>query len=121
MSPTPVPLPLAESTETYQSDRRLHQRYPIVLDAEYKLLFRGGTQHQGYCRTINISSGGILLAVRGGLPPWGSIEVSLRWPILLNYLVPVKLVVHGNIVRSDGESTAVKFSQYDFHTTSSRC
>ena len=63
---------------------------------------------------------GILLAV-SGLPPWGSIEVSLRWPILLNDLVPVKLVVHGDIVRSDGECSAVKFSQYDFHTTSSRC
>jgi len=112
---------MSKLAELGQFERRLHRRYPIVLDAEYKLLFRDGTQHQGYCRTINISSGGILLAVRGGLPPWGSIEVSLRWPILLNDLVPVKLVVHGDIVRSDGECSAVKFSQYDFHTTSSRC
>jgi hypothetical protein len=111
---------MSELAELGQIERRLHRRYPIVLGAEYKLLFRGGAQHQGYCRTINISSGGILLAV-SGLPPWGSIEVSLRWPILLNDLVPVKLVVHGDIVRSDGECSAVKFSQYDFHTISSRC
>jgi len=103
-----------------QIERRSHRRYPVVLDAEYKLLFRGSAQHQGYCRTVNISSGGILLAV-SGLPRWGSIEVSLKWPILLNDFVPVKFVVHGDIVRSDGECSAVKFSQYGFHTTSSRC
>ena len=102
--------------EADQSERRLHPRYPIALDAEYRLVGRDGVQCQGSCRTVNISSGGVLLEAEAVLSPLGPIEVSIEWPCLLQGVVPLKLIGCGNIVRLDGSSIAVKITGYEFHT-----
>jgi len=106
----------APYSELVQVERRLHPRYPIALGAEYRLVSRDGIQCQGSCRTVNISSGGVLLETKAVLSPRGPIEVSIEWPCLLRGVVPLKLIVHGNIVRFDGSSVAVKMTGYEFHT-----
>ena len=121
MSPTPARVAPAESIGTHQSERRLHQRYPIKLDVEYKLLYRRRVQREGFCRTVNIGSRGVLLDLKDALQGQGSIELSIKWPLLLEHLIPLSLMVSGKIVRNDGNSIAVKFLQLEFHTTSSRC
>jgi hypothetical protein len=102
--------------EADQSERRLHPRYPIALDAEYRLVGRDGVQCQGSCRTVNISSGGVLLEAEAVLSPLGPIEVSIEWPCLLQGVVPLKLIGCGNIVRLDGSSIAVRITGYEFRT-----
>ena len=104
------------STRMYQSDRRVHQRYPITLEVEYKLLDGNGFQRKGVCRTINISTGGVLLDLKDSVPGTSSIELSIKWPFLLDGSIPLKLMMRGNIVRVDGNSIAVETAEHEFHT-----
>jgi hypothetical protein len=113
-------LAMSKVAEFDQVERRLHPRYPIALVAEYRLVSRDGTQCQGSCRTVNISTGGVLLEAQPVLSPLGPIEVSIEWPCLLRGVVPLKLIGRGDIVRLDGSSIAVKIFGYEFHTAGHR-
>jgi hypothetical protein len=99
----------------YQFDRRVHQRYLISLEVEYKLLDGNGVQRKGFCRTINISTCGVLLDLKDSLPGISSIELSIKWPFLLGGSIPLKLMMRGNIVRVDGNSIAVETAEHEFH------
>lgn len=105
-----------ELAEPSQIERRLHRRYSIALEAEYRLVSRDGTQCHGPCRTVNISSGGVLLETEAVLFPLGSIEVSIKWPFFLRDVVPLKLMVRGEIVRVDGNNIAVEMTWHEFRT-----
>jgi len=109
---------MSELGEPGQLERRLHRRYSIALEAEYRLVSRDGTRCQGSCRTVNISSGGILLETNDALFPLGNIEVSIKWPCFLRDVVPLKLIVRGDIVRVDGNSIAVEMTWHEFRTAS---
>lgn len=113
---SPAPTTSAHSASVGLSDRRLHQRYPITLEAEYKLLDGGGVHSQGSCRTINISSGGFLLDLKDSLPRISSIELSIKWPCLLDGSIALKLMMRGNIVRVDGDRIAVESTEHEFRT-----
>jgi hypothetical protein len=116
MSPTPTVATRRVSAGTLQSDRRLHNRYPITLDGEYKLLYRRRVQRQGFCRTKNISSSGILLVLEDPPSNLYAIELTIKWPFLLGGSIPLKLMARGNIVRVAGNSIAVEVTEHEFHT-----
>lgn len=116
MSPAPTAATIT-SVATSQFDRRLHQRYPITLEVEYKLLDGTSVHRQGFCRTVNISSHGVLLNLQDILPTRSSIELSIKWPFPLGGSVPLKLKVRGKIVRADDNSTAVEVIKSEFHTS----
>ena len=107
---------MSNSVELGQIERRLHPRYPIALDAEYRLVSGKGVQCQGSCRTVNISSGGVLVEVKDELSPLGPIELSIKWPCSLGGAIPLKLMVFGNIVRMQRSSIAVQMVGYEFRT-----
>jgi hypothetical protein len=115
MSPTPRTASVYRPG-LYESDRRLHQRYAITLDVEYKLLDGRHVQRQGFGRTVNMSSGGVLLDLGAPLPSRGTIQLSIRWPFLLDGSIPLKLMMRGNIVRVDGNSIAVEITEHEFRT-----
>jgi hypothetical protein len=121
MSPTPTSLPRQGSAGIFPSNRRANQRYPITLEIEYKVPDGNGFQRKGFGRTINISSRGMLLAVPEVLPSGSTIEISISWPFRLQGVIPLKLMVEGYIVRSDGYSVAVKSVHHEFHVASARC
>ena len=102
----------------YQSDRRVHQRYPIHVGVEYKVMDGRRTQRQGVGRTINISSGGILLDLNDTLPNVSSIELSIQWPFLQSGLISLRLLMRGSIVRVAGGSVAVQATEREFHAAS---
>ena len=105
MSPAPILKSAPGSAEIPRSDPRLHSRYPIKLDLQYKLLSRGRVQHLGCGRTLNMSSGGVLfeaddiLEITDILPGSPTVELVLDWPLLLGQVCMLKLVVRGRIVR----------------------
>ena len=55
MSPAPAMASNARSASSDQSDKRSHQRYPITLDLDYKVMHRGQVERLGSGRTVNIS------------------------------------------------------------------
>jgi PilZ domain len=107
--------------ETHRADQRLHQRYPIALNVEYKLLIKGRVERLGSGRTTNISSGGIFFEADDPLPTRGRVELAMDWPFLLEGVCALKLVMRGRIVRSDTKGIAVQIVQHEFRTAGVRC
>ena len=106
--------------EKRNADQRLHQRYPIILNVEYKLLVKGRVERLGSGRSRNISSGGIFFEVDETLPAQGRIELAMEWPFLLEGVCALKLVMRGCIVRSDTTGIAVKIAHHEFRTAGVR-
>jgi hypothetical protein len=106
--------------ENHNADQRLHQRYPIILNVEYKLLVKGRVERLGSGRSRNISSGGIFFEVDETLPAQGRIELAMDWPFLLEGVCALKLVMRGNIVRIDAKGIAVKIAYHEFRTAGTR-
>lgn len=123
MSPAPaVAAGNARLVATYRHDQRSHQRYPIVLDVDYRLVQRGRVERQGSGRTLNVASAGLLLETETNesLPLGCAIELVLNWPFLLEGVCPLKLVMRGRIVRSDARGVAVQAKHHEFRTAGAR-
>ena len=108
------------SLQNVLSELRTHQRYPIELEMEYRLLSKGRSERLGSGKTRNISSGGVLFEVADSPPEGGSIEVMLNWPFLLEGVCPLRLVMRGRIVRSDTRGVAIQSKFHEFRTAGSR-
>ena len=117
MSPASVPKDATVLLETPRSDQRLHRRYAISLDVQYKLRNNGEVTRFGTGKTSNISSSGIFFQTGGVLPTDGEIELLMKWPFFLDGDCPLKLVVQGRIVRSDANGTAVQALRHEFRTS----
>jgi len=126
MSPTPALKRPAVSIDARRADPRSHPRYPIALELRYKLLRRGRVEYLGAGRTLNMSSGGVLFertdqasktsesALAGGI-----VELAVSWPFLLGDTCNLKLVMRGQIVRSESKLLAMKIDRYEFRTAGS--
>ena len=122
MSPAPALKRTVGSAENRRSDPRLHSRYPISLDLQYKILRGKHIEHFGGGRTVNISSGGVLfetsdlLDLSSVADDTGTVELAMDWPLLLQKVCAMKLVVRGRIVRQDSGRLALKIEQHEFRT-----
>ena len=88
-------------------DRRLHRRYPIVLEVQYRAI-RGRAERFGSGTTLDVSSGGVLFRADDSLPAGSFVELTLKWPFLLKGVYPLILVMRGRVVRSDAKGIAVR-------------
>jgi hypothetical protein len=120
MSAAPIAARAAGRSKKVLSEQRSHERYPIELEVEYRLLAKGRSRQIGSGKTRNISSGGVLFESLGSCPATGSIEVLLNWPFLLEGVCPLKLVMKGRIVRSDFRGVAIQSNSHEFRTAGSR-
>jgi hypothetical protein len=120
MSPAPAIAGNSNLAVIFRSEQRSHQRYALRLDVEYKLLSRGHTGRLGSTRTVNIASGGVLLDKNESLPAGCAIELLINWPFLLEGVCPLKLIMRGRIVRSDGMGVAIQAKQHEFRTAGAR-
>jgi hypothetical protein len=119
MSPAPAHARATRLLEIDPTEHRSHSRYPIKLDAEYRVLKKGRVEH-GFGRTLNISSGGVFFETKAALPSSGPIELLVSWPFLLEGVCPLKLLMRGRIVRIDGKGVAIKFKHHEFRTAGAR-
>ena len=97
-------------------ERRSKARFPLNLTVRYRTV-SGGPELVGVGRTVNMSSGGLLIAseeteVRTG----ARLQLTVDWPFLLHGTTPLQLVVSCRVTRSVPEEFAVKLDQYLFRT-----
>jgi hypothetical protein len=102
--------------DRYTSENRKTDRFPIETGVRYKLMEATHVVQTGQARSINISSGGILFTTKSQLPLGERAELSVDWPAQLNEHCGLKLVAIGIIVRSNGDSAAIRIEKYDFRT-----
>src|SRR5215472_4425228 len=89
--------------EKIGGERRSDRRYDINLTVRWKLIRRRRVLDSGTGKTIDLSSGGLLIETDRELPSGMNIELSISWPVLLHDAAPLQLVVAGRVVRAVGQ------------------
>jgi|SRR5438309_1962652 len=101
-----------------REDRRASERFPMEREVRFCILNEGSKEAAGAGRTINMSSGGVLLTAGNGVAPGRSIELSISWPAQLNAKCGLRLIARGVVVRCEGGMIAVRIRQHEFRTES---
>jgi PilZ domain-containing protein len=84
-------------------------------------VYDGPADVSGTGRTVNISSGGILIVTDRPLSRGMRLEIEVDWPVIAADEGSLKLSIQGQIVRSKKNDVAlagVKILSHTFHTTS---
>ena len=97
-------------------ERRQKIRFPIIRDVRYRLLDDDTLADYGAGETIDMGSGGISFSTGQQLKEGCYIELSINWPVLLDDICPMRLVVYGQVLRSDCSGTACTVDKYEFRT-----
>lgn len=71
----------------------------------------------GTGRTLNVSSGGLLVAAPHDLMEGIRLNVTVEWPWLLDQSTPLQLVAESRVVRTGDSEFAVELVRYQFRTT----
>jgi hypothetical protein len=101
-------------------ERRIKRRFTIDQEVKYKMLYGQRIAETGVGRTMNISSGGVWFTTENMLTSGMPVELSMNWPVLLNDICPMKLMIYGCVVRSNEKGAAVAIERYEFRTQGSR-
>jgi hypothetical protein len=104
--------------EKIGGERRTDRRYDINLNVRWKLIRRRRVLESGTGKTVDVSSGGLLIEIDRELPSGLNIELSIAWPVLLHDVAPLQLVVAGRVVRTTGQRVGVRMIQHEFRTVS---
>jgi len=104
-------------TKTTPLERRSKIRYPVSLNVKYRTVGRSN-RISGMGRTLNMSSGGLLIAADQRTDLGARIELNIEWPSMLDGQIPLQLVAVGRVVRCLESGFALSFTQYQFRTLS---
>ena|SRR5579862_1329590 len=108
---------LAEQTvRGIGDDRRKKRRYPINMPVEFKIVKNYLIVGSGRGASIDLSSNGIAFSTDKPLRVGSYLELSANWPVLLDGACPLKLVIFGKVVRSEGNFAAVASDRHEFRT-----
>ena len=102
---------------TIPLERRSKIRYPVSLNVKYRTVGRSD-RISGVGRTLNMSSGGLLIAADQRTEVGAKVELNVEWPSLLDGMIPLQLVAIGRVVRCLESGFALAFTQYQFRTMS---
>lgn len=100
-------------------ERRSKTRYPIELNVRVVTTQRKVRSYQT-ARTLNISSGGVLIAAQFAVTHGSILELMIEWPWTLDGGVPLQLVATGIVVRCSQSAFAVALRNYQFRTMKQR-
>jgi hypothetical protein len=70
----------------------------------------------GTGKTVDISSRALRFTTAVPLRAGDKVKVTLNWPVLLDDTCPLKMVIYGRVVRTDGESATVRIGQHELRT-----
>jgi hypothetical protein len=102
-----------------QDERRASPRFLIECDVRYRIVGGSVSKPLGVGRTVNMSSGGLLFTTERLLSPGLRVEIEMDWPVERDEGVTQKLIIMGQIVRSETRTVSlagVKISRHAFQT-----
>jgi hypothetical protein len=101
-------------------ERRSKFRYPLNLTVRFRSVSRSSPRITGVGRTLNMSSGGVLVffdhAPLYEVGAGALLEMRIDWPLLLDGRIPLQFLAHGKILRLGVSVFAAKFERYQFRT-----
>jgi len=117
MSPDLARSAVCVAGEVRPLNRRAHQRYPIELDLRYRPLPYGWpARKEGFGKTLDLGSGSVFFSADQPLPRGLHVELSIDWPVRLDDVCALQLLITGKVVRSCGRETAVQIMHHEFRT-----
>ena len=100
-------------------ERRSRCRYPLDLSVRFRSL-SGRSRFSGVGRTVNMSSGGILVVLehvgQHEISAGARMEMSIEWPCLLDGKIPLQLAVFGRVLRLEAPLFAATMERHQFRT-----
>jgi c-di-GMP-binding flagellar brake protein YcgR len=95
-------------------ERRAYRRYPVSINIEYRIL-SAEPNTQVYCgRTVNISSGGLLLESQAAVQVGGEVEACIALPGRLENTLGIFLKIKGKTVRCREKYCAILLDHLAF-------
>jgi hypothetical protein len=85
-------------------------------DVKYSVVRSRTIKTSGSGKTLNFGSGGILFTTEDRLPVGTMVELSVRWPAMLEGTCPLQFVATGRVVRAESNRAAVRIERYEFRT-----
>ena len=98
------------------SDRRRSNRFPVREEVRYRVLRARSHSLEGYGKTIDMSSGGVLFTTESELPHGRLVELAVNWPARLGGVCPLRFIAVGRVIRSDAVTAVVRIEKYEFKT-----
>jgi hypothetical protein len=100
-------------------ERRACRRYAMRLEVRYKVTRGRHVVDTGEGHTLDMSSEGILFSTNQLVMRGAAAELWIDWPVPLNGH-PLRLVVHGRVVRSEGQNAAMRIARHEFRLAGNR-
>ncbi len=100
------------------TERRNKTRFPMIREVRYKLLEGDRIVAAGMGTTENMSSGGVAFQSNVDLPDGSFIELSISWPLMLDNVCPMRLIVFGRVLRGAEETKVCTVEKWEFRTQS---
>jgi len=97
------------------NNRRRSPRYDFQTEGKYSVFANQALVQSGSARTLNVSAGGLLLALDRPVPASCKLVVNLQWPNVYHDAVRVRLIASGQVVRVDGTRAALRIFSHRFH------
>lgn len=106
------------SLETYPmtQEPRTSRSYSIMAELDYRLLGADGVLDRGYGHTKAMSRTSVWLEFDKAVPVGVSVELGIIWPVRLDNKIPLKLVICGRTVQTDGKYAEVEILRHQFRT-----
>lgn len=100
-------------------ERRRRRRFAIQRPARYRREgLRGGPTGAG--TVTDISASGLWLAADTQFVEGEPLRIWIDWPVLLNEVRPLQLVIDGPVIRVAAGGAAVRIDRREFHTRRAR-
>jgi hypothetical protein len=92
------------------------RRYPVQVDLSYKLLRNGFVVARGLGRTLEFSDGKICFHTDRTLELGADLELLLDWPLRIDGVCRLQLVVFGHVIESDEGGSTLEIVRHRFRT-----
>lgn len=101
------------------AELRKKRRYGISLPVRYRILHGRQIGDVGTGEALNISVSGVWFTTERTAKLDGWLRLSIDWPILLNRVHRLQLVIEGPVIRNDERGAALAVARHEFRTRSS--
>jgi hypothetical protein len=91
-------------------------QFPLVLPLKYKVISPKAEAMSGTGSTLVLSSTDIVFNADQSLGSGVRCEISIAWPVLLETVIGLQLVLQSVITRSVGQVVMARVSKYEFRT-----
>lgn len=100
-------------------DLRASDRHHLTLELRFLYRFRGMT-YLGTGRTRDLGGETVCFEVDQQILKRGDVELRIAWPMRLQDVCPLELVVKGSVIRTDDSIAVVRMRSYEFQTLGER-